>query len=177
MSASRRAVRARSLLLRGGLLLLIWWLLSDGTAASWWIGGPAVLLALLVSMSLVPPVPLVWHELLRFVPFFLLRSLLGGADVAWRAFVPGPPLAPALIVYPLRLPPGLARVFMANTVSLLPGTLSAELGAEDLTIHVIDGCKDCLTEIQAVERGLARLFDLPLSALPAEIPKPLPEGG
>lgn len=99
-----------------------------------------------------------WYELLRFVPIFLMRSLLGGADVAWRAFHPGVPIAPELITYPLRLPPGLSRVFMANTVSLLPGTLSAELGENCLTVHVLDGRQDYLSELESVEQNVARMF-------------------
>jgi len=118
-----------SVVLRGALFSLLWWILADGAGApSWWIGAPAVLLAVITSAALLPPVPFVWYEFLRFVPFFLMRSLLGGADVAWRALHPGMPIAPDLIAYPLRLPPGLPRVFMVNTVSLLPGTLSIELG-------------------------------------------------
>ncbi|MBE0509552.1 MAG: Na+/H+ antiporter subunit E [Chromatiales bacterium] len=40
---------------------------------------------------------------LRFIPFFLLQSLLGGIDVARRAFHPRTPLSPTLIRYPLSL--------------------------------------------------------------------------
>ncbi|MES9944702.1 MAG: Na+/H+ antiporter subunit E [Candidatus Thiodiazotropha sp.] len=55
-----------------------------------------------------------------------------GLDVAWRAFHPRMPITPELIVYPLRLPPGLPRVILVNTVSLLPGTLGTELGGQAL---------------------------------------------
>ena len=143
---------------RGVLFSLIWWILTDGAAPSWWIGVPAVLLAVTASTALVPPAHLVWYELLRFVPFFLMRSLLGGADVAKRAFHPGMPIAPDLIEYPLRLPPGLPRVFMANTVSLLPGTLSAALDRSVLKVHVLDRRKGSLAELEAVEQSVARMF-------------------
>ena len=151
-----------SIVSRGFLFLLIWWILTDGATQSWWFGVPAVLLAVIVSTMLLPPVPLVWHELLRFVPFFLLRSLLGGADVAWRAFHPRMPIAPDLITYPLRLPPGLPQVFMTNTISLLPGTLSAELDQSILKIHVLDSQKDFLAELKLVEQSVARMFDITL---------------
>ncbi len=90
--------------------------------------------------------------------FFLLRSLFGGADVAWRAFHPGLPIAPDLIEYPLRLPPGLPQVLMANTVSLLPGTLSAELDQSVLKIHVLDNQRGVLAELEAVEQSVPRMF-------------------
>jgi len=147
---------------RGGLLALIWWVLSDGAVESWWVGVPAVLLALICSVALIPPWPFNGYAFLRFAPFFLIRSLRGGVDVAWRAFHPDMPIYPDLIEYPLRLPKGIPRVFMVNTVSLLPGTLSAELSDDCLAVHVLDSRGDYLTEIRAVEETAARIFGLTL---------------
>ncbi len=97
------------------------------------------------------------------MPFFLINSLLGGADVAWRALHPDLPIAPDLLKYLLRLPPGLPRVFMANTVSLLPGTLSAALDQNILRIHVLDSRRDVLAELEALEQRVARMFGTSLS--------------
>ncbi len=148
---------------RGILFTLIWWVLTDGTVSSWWIGGPAVVLAVAVGTALIPPVPFMWRRFLRFMPFFFWRSLLGGVDVAWRAFRPSLPIAPTLIDYPLRLPPGLPRIFMANMVSLLPGTLSAALHDNVLTVHVLDRRQDNLAELRAVEHSVARMFKTSLT--------------
>lgn len=147
---------------RGGQFALIWWILTDGVASSWWIGVPAVLLAVVTSAALLPATPFVWSEFLRFVPFFLMRSLLGGIDVAWRAFHPGLPIAPDLIEYPLQLPPGLPRVFMANTVSLLPGTLSAALDQNVLKVHVLDNQSSYQAELVALEQRVAAIFSTSL---------------
>lgn len=145
------------------LFLLIWWALTDGTAASWWIGIPAVILALITSIALLPPVPINAFALVKFIPFFLSRSLLGGVDVAWRAFHPALPIDPDLIEYPIRLPAGLAQVFMANTVNLLPGTLSATLEQNTMKVHVLDRQKDFVAEIEAIENSMCLIFRLPLN--------------
>lgn len=158
MTSMKARICWSTVISRGVLFALIWWILTDGAAPSWWIGVPAVLLATTASAALVPAAPLVWYELLRFAPFFLLRSLLGGADVAWRAFHPGMPIAPELIEYPLRLPRGLPQVFMANIVSLLPGTLSAELDLSILKVHVLDRRSEFLSALESVEQGVARIF-------------------
>lgn len=158
MTSIKRRIRWSTILSRGGIFSLIWWVLTNGAAPSWWIGVPAVLLAVVVSVTLLPPTPFVWYQFLRFVPFFLMRSLLGGADVAWRAFHPGMPIAPDFIEYPLRLPPGLPQVFMANAVSLLPGTLSAALDGSALKVHVLDSRRGVLTELEKMERSVARMF-------------------
>lgn len=149
---------------RGVLFLLIWLVLTGGVASSWWIGVPTVLLAVIVSTALVPPIPFVWFEVLKFVPFFLWHSLLGGADVARRVFQPKMPIAPDLIEYPLRLPQGLSQVIMSNTVSLLPGTLIAELDRNVLKVHLLNRSKDSLAELEAVEERIARMSGITLSA-------------
>ncbi len=158
MSGRSGRAAATTFLARAGAFALVWWALSGGVPSSWWIGAPAVLLAALASVALVPRVGASWSGVLRFVPFFAWRSLLGGVDVARRAFHPRLPIAPGLVEHALRLPPGLPRVFMANTVSLLPGTLSAELADDVLTVHVLDREKDAGADLAAVERAVARLF-------------------
>jgi multicomponent Na+:H+ antiporter subunit E len=70
------------------------------------------------------------------------------------------PIAPDIIEFPLRLPPGLARVFMVNTVSLLPGTMSTEIGENCLMVHVLDGRKELFSELEEVEQGVARMFGI-----------------
>lgn len=157
------ATRWSCMVVRAGLFSLVWWALSDGVVASWWIGAPAVLLALIGSVMLMPPTRFAWHEFARFVPVFLVRSLRGGMDVAWRAFHPHLPIYPELIEYPMRLPVGVPRVFMVNTVSLLPGTLSAELAGDRLAVHVLDSRHDFLSELQAVEQSAARIFGVSLN--------------
>ena len=152
-----------SIAVRASLFTLIWSVLGGGATASWWMGIPAVLLAVIVSVALIPPIPLVWSAILRFVPFFFQRSLLGGTDVAWRAFHPRVPIAPDLIEYPLQLQPGLPQAFMVNTVSLLPGTLSAVLEHNVLKVHVLDRQKNVVAELKALEQIVARMFDTSLN--------------
>ena len=148
----------RSIILRGTILSVIWWILTDGATVSCWIGIPAVVLASAASMTLLPPNNIILHEFLRFIPFFLNRSLLGGVDVASRALKPAMPISPDLIEYSSRLPKGLPQVFLANTISLLPGTLSAAIDQNILRIHVLDIQNDVLSELEDVERRVARVF-------------------
>jgi len=140
------------------LFSLLWRVLTDGTAGSWWIGAPAVAGAVIISVILVPPLGLVWREVMGFVPFFLWHSLKGGADVARRAFHPRMPVAPELIEYPLRLPPGLSQVAMINITSLLPGTLSAEIEGQVLKVHVLDRRGDYLDGLNALEQRVGRML-------------------
>ena len=148
---------SRSIILTVVCFAALWWLLNEGNTLSWLIGIPAVALATAAWTLAVPSTPVVWYEVFRFLPFFFFRSVLGGMDVAWRTFHPRKPLAPDLIRYPLRLPDEVSRVMLINSISLLPGTLSAELGQDYVVVHVLDKHKDYNAEFAALEGHIARL--------------------
>ena len=143
-----------------GFLLLLWWLLTDGASSSWWIGIPAILLALSVSTAQVSPAALVFSKLPGFLIFFIKHSLLGGVDVARRVLQKNISIAPVLYEYSMRLPLGFPQVMMANSVGLLPGTLSVEVENNMLTVHVLDKHTDFITELKIVESHIALLFGI-----------------
>jgi multicomponent Na+:H+ antiporter subunit E len=47
---------------------------------------------------------------------------------------------------------------MVSTISLLPGTLIAEMDEDHVTIHVLDGRTQYIAEIEEVESRVARMF-------------------
>ncbi len=153
-----RLARLGDVFLRAGLFSLLWWLLTEGAVDSWPVAVPVVGLATLASLRLWSPVDCSLWGIARFVPFFLWRSLAGGVDVARRAVHPRLPLAPGLYRHVWRLPAGMPRVFMANVVSLLPGTLSVVLASDELRIHVLDERGDFRAELDGLERRVAEVF-------------------
>ena len=158
MNAGASVIRFAVVLVgRLAALSVVWLVLVDGATSSWWIGGPLVLVVAVMPRKR-PSFSIVWREIFRFIPFFMSRSVSGGIDVAWRALHPKRPLHPALIEYPLMLPPGLPQVVMANVVNLLPGTLTAELKVAALQVHVIDQRTSYFDELTAVEGAVARIF-------------------
>jgi multicomponent Na+:H+ antiporter subunit E len=156
------------------LFALLWWALTGGEPSSWLIGVPAVLAAGVSAVALGPVNSSRVHVtgLARFIPFFLWRSLLGSVDVAWRALHCQLPISPSLETYPLRLPAeGPARVFFANAVNLLPGTLSAELHDKSLTVHALNGGTRALDKLRELEAMVAVLFghELAPPSLPQQV--------
>lgn len=144
---------------------LLWWIVTDG-AGSWTFGIPVIALAVVASHRLQQtrgplPRPL---ALLRFIGFFLHQSLRAGIDVARRALRPELRLAPAMIEFRLQLPAGRARILLVDTLSLLPGTLSAELNDDCLCLHVLDTELPIETEVRTVERLVAAVFGIDLHA-------------
>ncbi len=154
-----------ALILRLGFFAGAWLIIAGIDPASWLIGLPAVLAASLLNWHLKPAgarAPRLGPALI-FIPFFLGSSLKGGADVAWRVLRPRMRIAPGLHRYRLRLQEPSARVLLLNTLSLLPGTLSADLRDDTLTIHALDASDPSMlaTEIARLERRIGGLFGEP----------------
>lgn len=156
----RIAGLARKALARGLAFAAIWWVLSEGEATSWSIGIIAVALATAASLALVPgPLPrLRILPLLRFIPFFIARSVQGGIDVARRAFQPVPALAPAFTSYSVAGMGTAERAVFAMICGLFPGTLSARLDGEMLQLHVLDETMPVMDEFAEAEARLAPIF-------------------
>ncbi len=162
MKLSIAAVRAA--LWRGALFAVLWWALTDGRTDSWGVGSVSILLAVMLSLRLLPPVSSRVSRvgLLRFLGFFFYQSLRGGVQVALIALRPRLALRPGMHEITLRLPDGIGRVLLANTLSLLPGTLSVELRGNRLCLHVLDEQADTETEVRTAETHMARMLGLEL---------------
>ncbi len=135
----------------------LWWILSGGEGGWLW-GLPAV-----AAAALFNPFPpgarwrLRWSELLLFIPVFCGLSMRSALDVAARAVHPRCPLDPALVDYPWQLPDDGGRVFLANLLNLMPGTLCVRIGARSMTVHIIGDTADRLESIARLESRIGRL--------------------
>jgi multicomponent Na+:H+ antiporter subunit E len=149
---------------RAGLFTAIWLALAGADGSSWIIGIPAIVLATLAALRLAGPRSNGPRLLgmLRFVPYFLIESIRGGIDVASRVMRPRLRIAPGISTYDLRLTGVNARVFFLDSVSLLPGTLSADLRGARLYVHALDINDDIDAALRRLEAQIADLFGEPL---------------
>jgi multicomponent Na+:H+ antiporter subunit E len=154
----------RAVLWRSALFALLWWALTDGRADSWGVGTVSILAAVILSLRLLPPVPTYVSRigLLRFVIFFVDQSLRGGIQVAWFALRPRLALRPGIHEILLRMPEGMGRVLLTNTLSLLPGTLSVGLEGNRLCLHVLDEQAQAEAEVRRAEIRVAHMLGLQL---------------
>lgn len=127
---------------------------------------PFVGLAVVASLRLTPS--RTWRirplGVLRYAWYFIHQSVLGGVDVALRAIRPSMPLDPMIVRYRMRLSPEHARVVFADTLSLLPGTLSTGFEGDSMTLHVLDCELPIEQSLRDVEERVADIFGLTLSA-------------
>jgi len=142
------------------MFALLWLILAGTDPTSWIIGVPAVMLAAVYARRLAgaPPADLSAPGIVRFVPYFLWQSLLGGLDVARRVLRPRLRIAPGFHRYPLRLTNPAARVFFLDSVTLLPGTLSADMREGVIELHALDAAADPAPALADLERRVGLLF-------------------
>lgn len=144
------------------LVFALVWLLLARDPASTAVGAVAVVAALWTLRRIAAPsgVRLRLARLPRFAAVFVRDSLRGGIDVAQRIGSPDMRLQPGLVTLRLTLPDEGARVLLAVVVSLMPGTLAARLGADELTLHALDLRLPIEAETRRLEREVARLYGL-----------------
>lgn len=58
----------------------------------------------------------------------------------------------------MTLPQGQARLIMVNVVSLLPGTLSADIEGDVLVLHALDTTTDVIAETRNAEQRVSALY-------------------
>ena len=145
------------------VLSVIWGALTDWRADALVFGVPAVLLG--ASVAFLLPQGYAWRLSPRgaalFALWFAVQSVRGAIDVAMRAFAPRMPLRPGFRHYDLTLPMGAPRVMFINAITLLPGTLSAEIEGHTVIVHMLDTRIDLDPALDDLETQIRALFALP----------------
>jgi multicomponent Na+:H+ antiporter subunit E len=145
----------------------LWLVLSGvGDGSSWIIGVPAVIAATWAYRRLSPPpqtTPSVFGAS-GLVLLFLRESFRGGVDVARRVLGGKVDVEPGLFEYRISLSDTGTRVLFSDMVSLLPGTLSADLRDDLLTVHTLDRRVDSTPDLRRLERHVAAAWGMRLPA-------------
>jgi multicomponent Na+:H+ antiporter subunit E len=101
-----------------------------------------------------------------YAPLLLWECLKANIDVALRVIKPGLPMKPGIVKIKTTLKSDTALAFLANSITLAPGTLCVDIAPEEglLYIHWIDvGSKDIEEATQLIagkfESILKRIFE------------------
>ncbi len=131
------------------VLLVLWMLLAGSLALSEWVVGAAVsaIVVLLVrhrSSASADQAAVIFTlpalvALLRYLWTFFVALIQANLDMARRVLSPSLPIQPVLVEIETSLQSNAARLLLANTITLTPGTLVVDLKGERLQVHWIDG--------------------------------------
>jgi len=124
-----------------GLWLLLFW----SSEVSVVLGG-AVLAALVVATvgarfpaNLTKVLnPRRWLFAALYLPYFLYYCMKANLDVAVRVVHPDVPIRPGIIKVRTGLTSEMAKTFLANSITLTPGTLTIDIDGQDLYVHWIN---------------------------------------
>lgn len=73
-----------------------------------------------------------------YLPLFVWQLVLANFDVARRVLSPKIPLNPGFIKITTDLKGDFAKLTLANSITLTPGTLSIDIDGQDIYIHTVD---------------------------------------
>ncbi|MEO0101607.1 MAG: Na+/H+ antiporter subunit E [candidate division WOR-3 bacterium] len=105
-----------------------------------------------------------WFWLLLYIPFFIWECFKANLDVALRVLHPERPINPGIVKIRTTLRSEIGRTFLANSITLTPGTMSVEIEDDNLYIHWIDVratdlAKASLMIARPFERFLQKIFE------------------
>jgi multicomponent Na+:H+ antiporter subunit E len=78
-----------------------------------------------------------WGRGLLYLGWLILEIGLSGAQVAYLVLHPRLPIDPKFVRFRTRLPHTLARLTLANSITLTPGTVTLEVEEDDFVVHAL----------------------------------------
>ena len=107
-----------------------------------------------------------WYFIFVYIPLFLWECFKANIDVAYRVVHPLRPINPGIVKVKTRLKTDTALTFLANSITLTPGTLTVDIDRDKgfLYVHWIDvksADVDQATRIvvERFERVLGKIFE------------------
>jgi len=81
--------------------------------------------------------PLRYIWLLIYIIVFVWECIKANFDVAFRVLSPKMPIKPGIVKVRTKLKTSFARVILANSITMTPGTITVDVIDDDLFIHWI----------------------------------------
>jgi len=107
-----------------------------------------------------------WYFFAYYLPIFLWECFKANLDVAYRVLHPRLPINPGIVKVKVELKTDTALTFLANSITLTPGTMSVDIDKENgiLYIHWINvKTKDIESAtriiVESFEKILQKIFD------------------
>jgi len=105
-----------------------------------------------------------WFWMLCYIPYFIYYCVKANLDVAYRVIHPQLPIRPGIIKVRTDLESEMAKTFLANSITLTPGTLTVDIVGQDFYVHWIAIASDDVKEqtrviIKRFEPLLKRIFE------------------
>jgi len=123
------------------LWMLLFWSLDP------WVIGTGVFFGLLVASFMGEFYPDGLEKVLQpsrwlfaaiYFPYFLFWCIRANFDVMLRVIHPDIPIRPGIVKVRTTLTSEMAKTFLANSITLTPGTLTIDIDGQDFYVHWIN---------------------------------------
>ncbi len=88
------------------------------------------------AAMMLSPVRIIWF--FYYIPVFFIHMVKANLDVAYRVLHLDVPIRPGIVKVTTGLKSDLGITFLANSITLTPGTLTVDIIGSDLYIHWIN---------------------------------------
>lgn len=133
------------------ILLVMFWVVLSGKFDAFHLGigaASAVSIAFstqhlllrnpaIVSDNRHPITAIAWGRLLLYAPWLAGQIVLSSLQVARIVLHPKMPIHPQVVQFEMPLPHELARLTLANSITLTPGTVTLDVEGDTFTIHAL----------------------------------------
>lgn len=156
-----RPISSQFLLLKTVALFVLWVMLSG--SFHWLHLGLGIFLSFAVAWinsghSPFVPYFQIWGKVLLYLPWLFYRIVLSSLHVSKLILHPSLPIHPRLIRVETTLRNRAAVVLLGNSITLTPGTITAEVEDHTLMVHALDeiSCEDVTSH--QLESKIADVF-------------------
>jgi len=101
-----------------------------------------------------------WLWVLLYIPWLLWRILMSGIHMTYLILHPRLPIDPKLIRYQTNLRDEAAIVLLGNSITLTPGTITAEVSSHEFIVHAMDDDSADDLVSRRMEQKIAGTFEV-----------------
>ncbi len=102
-----------------------------------------------------------WFYFFIYSFYFLKELTIANLDVAYRVIHPKLPINPGIVRVKTKLKSPIAKLVLANSITMTPGTITVDIKDDTLYIHWIDvKGKDVETATKAIVEGFEKYLEV-----------------
>ncbi len=157
-----RPINLRRLALKTVTFFLIWLLISGQTTFYYLILGLCSAFAVAwvdLHRTAASARPFPWARFFMYLPWLFGRIVVSALHLTRLILDPRLPIDPKLVRYATRLRDHAALTLLGNSITLTPGTVTAEISPTELVVHTIDDESALDLTTQTLEDRIARVFE------------------
>ena len=162
MISRARPISSQFLALKASALFVLWVMLS--ASFDWIHLGLGLILSFLVAWinsghsPFVPKFRL-WGKILLYLPWLFFKIVQSSLHVSKLILHPSLPIDPRLIDLEANLGHHAAVVLLGNSITLTPGTITAEVDRNRLIVHALDEASGLDITNKEIESKIADIFE------------------